>query len=215
MTTSTNLPEPHQLHRGRIVPGKPLVVVAMASEASDFDEDAPVLLTGIGRIRTTLALTDCLHRYLQVGGLPSAIINIGTAGALHGGMSGLHRVNRVRLHDFSHSGVAALTGKDEYPPLELDDAAAGSPVTLATGDSFVEDAATRDRLAQDADLVDMEGYAVAMVAEWFGVPVQLLKIVSDAADGTAGTSWQREIPRLARELAHHTRAALEGPPDPA
>ncbi len=32
--------------RGRPVPGQPLVVVAVAAEAADMDEDAPVLLTG-------------------------------------------------------------------------------------------------------------------------------------------------------------------------
>jgi nucleoside phosphorylase len=60
----------------------------VAAEAADIDQDAPVLLTGIGRIRATLALTDCLHHYLRAGGLPSAIINIGTAGALRPGLSG-------------------------------------------------------------------------------------------------------------------------------
>ena len=50
-----------------------------------------------------------------------------------------------------------------------------------------------------------------MVAQHFGVPVQLLKLVSDSADGSAARSWEREIPRLARELANHTRKALEAP----
>lgn len=206
-----NLPE---LFRGRVMPGQPLIVVAVASEAADLDEDAPVLLTGIGRLRTAMALTDCLHRYREAGGMPSAIINIGTAGALRPGLSGLHRIDRVVLHDFSHSGVAALTGRDEYPPIDLGPISS-DPLTLATGDAFVEDNNTRARLATDAHLVDMEGYAVAAVAEWFGVPVQLAKIVSDSADGDAGESWHREMPALARELAAHSRQALGGPGDAA
>lgn len=206
--------------RGRLIPGQPLIVVAVAAEAADLDEDAPVLLTGIGRLNATLAVTDCLHRYLRAGGLPSAVINIGTAGALRPGLTGVHRVDRVVLHDFSHAAVAALTGRDEYPPIDLRSSApasspASSPgVTLATGDIFVDDRGTRDRLAQDADLVDMEGYAVAAVAQWFGVPVQLAKIVSDTADDAAGASWHREMPALARELAAHSRQALGGPPHP-
>ncbi|MDN5682379.1 nucleosidase [Corynebacterium glyciniphilum] len=202
--------------RGRVVPGQPLIVVAVAAEAADMDEDAPVLLTGIGRLNATLALTDCLHRYLRAGGLPSAIINVGTAGALRPGLTGVHRIDRVILHDFSHAGVAALTGRDEYPPIDLetDRPDPSSGLILATGDVFVEDGTVRDRLAPDADLVDMEGYAVAAVAQWFGVPVQLAKIVSDAADDDAGTSWHREMPALARELAAHSRHALGGPPPP-
>ncbi|MEY8566118.1 nucleosidase [Corynebacteriaceae bacterium 7-707] len=203
--------------RGRVAPGQPLVVVAVAAEAADMDEDAPVLITGIGRLNATLAVTDCLHRYLRAGGLPSAVINIGTAGALRPGLTGVHRVDRVILHDFSHAGVAALTGRDEYPPIDLATSGTDSSpgLTLATGDVFVDDAATRDRLAQDAHLVDMEGYAVAAVAQWFGVPVQLAKIVSDSADDTAGASWHRELPALARQLADHSRQALGGPPHPA
>lgn len=206
----------HDRFHGRVVPGQPLIVVAVAAEAADMDEDAPVLLTGIGRLNATLALTDCLHRYLHAGGLPSAIINVGTAGALRPGLTGVHRIDRVVLHDFSHAGVAALTGRDEYPPIDLatDRPDPSSGLTLATGDVFVEDGTVRDRLAQDADLVDMEGYAVATVAQWFGVPVQLAKIVGDAADDAAGTSWHREMPALARELAAHSRHALGGPPPP-
>ncbi len=221
------------LHHGEITPGRPLLVVAMAGEATHLTEgldDLPVLLTGIGRIHTTLSLTDCLHRYLRAGGLPSGIINIGTAGALRPGLTGVHRVDRVLLHDFSHSSVAAFTGADEYPPLDLAaetavpgatpdtldglERDASSSVTLATGDVFVESDATRDRLAEDADIVDMEGYAVASVARWFGVPVQLIKVISDDAGDSAGTSWREELPRMAREIAAHTRGQLTTPHRP-
>ncbi|MGP9722441.1 nucleosidase [Corynebacterium sp. AOP40-9SA-29] len=202
-----------ELFRGRVAPGQPLIVVAVASEAAEMDEDAPVLITGIGRLNATLALTDCLHRYLRAGGLPSAIVNIGTAGALRPGLTGVRRISRVLLHDFSHDGVARLTGRDEYPPIDLG-AQGTDGLTLATGDVFVEDGATRDRLAQDADLVDMEGYAVAAVAQWFGVPVELAKVVSDSADDTAGDTWHLEMPALARELAAHSRQAIGGPETP-
>ena len=40
----------------------------------------------------------------------------------------------------------------------------GSEIVLATGDVFVTDPAVRDRLAERAHLVDMEGYAVAYAA---------------------------------------------------
>ena len=43
----------------------------------------------------------------------------------------------------------------------------------------------RDRLAERADLVDMEGYAVAFACRRLGVPVRLVKHVSDRADDSA------------------------------
>ena len=56
---------------------------------------------------------------------------------------------------------------------------------LASGDVFVADPAVRDPLARRADLVDMEGYAVAYACRRFGVPVRLVKHVSDNADEVA------------------------------
>lgn len=68
---------------------------------------------------------------------------------------------------------------------------------------FVQDSVTRNRLAQQAHLVDMEGYAIARVAQYFGLPVQLIKVVSDNANESAGDIWREAIPLLAEELAAH------------
>lgn len=227
-----NLPA---LAHGDISPGRPLLVVATAAEATHVAEDVaelPMLITGIGRIRATLALTDCLHRYLRAGGLPSGIINVGSAGALRPGLTGVHRVDRVLLHDFSHSSIAAITGREEYPPIDLRseystgergehtapdtrdgiDRDAQSNLTLATGDVFVESESLRHRLAVDADLVDMEGYAIATVARWFGVPVQLIKIIDNGDSDTHATTnahaQRGELTQNARELAAHIRREL-------
>ncbi len=144
---------------------------------------------------------------------------MGTAGSLHdgpaSGLHGVHRISRVLLHDFSHSAVRRLAGADAYPPIDVDDRddgvrgerpsssedAAGK--VLATGDLFVEDSATRARLAETADLVDMEGYAIAWVARRFGVPVELIKLVSDPADESAGELWTEGVAECSRVLGEH------------
>lgn len=226
MVSSENLPV---LALGEISPGRPLLVVATAAEATHFADEVdglPMLITGIGRLRATLALTDCLHRYLRAGGLPSGIINVGTARALRTELSGVHRIDRVLLHDFSHSAIAALTGRDEYPPIDLRseystgehgehaapdtrdgiDRDAASNITLATGDIFVDSEALQHQLAQDADLVDMEGYAIATVARWFGVPVQLIKITDESTPHTH--KRLNELTQSARELAALVRKEL-------
>lgn len=71
---------------------------------------------------------------------------------------------------------------------------------LATGDAFIGDAAIRDQLARDADLRDMEGAAVAAVARDFGIPVTLLKQVSDNADEGAMATWFDAVDAGAKEL---------------
>lgn len=176
-----------------IDPALPLLVVATRQEAEHFGADLPILLTGIGRINTVAALTEAL----ATGAKPASIINIGTAGAL-GAMAGVHHVGTVLLHDFSHSAVADLTGGEAYPPIALSDGP-----TLATGDMFVEDSDVRARLAEQADLVDMEGYAVAWVARRHGVPVELIKLVSDPADEDAGRMWIDGVAECSRILAEH------------
>ena len=211
---------PGTLTFGRPAPGQPLFVVAARAEATAFDHALPVLVTGIGKIRSAAALAACLAAYEAAGGLPSAVVNIGTAGALRGHMLGVHRVETVLLHDFSHAAVRKITGMDEYPPLHVgprDDEVAearpdtaittpGTGVVLATGDTFVADTAMRDALAEYADLVDMEGYAIAQVAHDFGVPVELIKHVSDAADETSGDVWAARAAELAEEIAGHARS---------
>lgn len=181
-------------------PDAPLLVVATRQEAEHLSADLPILLTGIGRINTVAALTEVLADVK-----PTSVINIGTAGSL-GSASGVHRVGSVLLHDFSHSAVADLTGGVAYPPITLAD---DGPV-LATGDLFVEDSATRVRLAEIADLVDMEGYAVAWVARRHGVPVELIKLVSDPAGEDAGRLWIDGVAECSRILDAHLAERFSG-----
>lgn len=180
-------------------PEAPLLVVATRQEAEHLSADLPILLTGIGRINTVAALTEALVGDVK----PASVINIGTAGSL-GSVTGVHRVGSVLLHDFSHSAVADLTGGVAYPPITVAD---DGPV-LATGDLFVEASAVRARLAERADLVDMEGYAVAWVARRHGVPVELIKLVSDPADEDAGRLWVDGVAECSRILDTHLAERL-------
>lgn len=192
------------LAHGVMTAGAPLYVVAASSEAAEFDRELPVLITGVGKVAAAWALTRCLERYLASGGLPSVVVNIGTAGALRADTEGIHVVNTVLMHDFSHAPVRAITGFDVYPPIDLGPdcpAAAASETVLATGDLFVEDAAVRERLAAAAHLCDMEGYAVAHIARRYGVPVELIKHVSDTADADSQRRWVEDMPGIAAELA--------------
>ena len=77
------------------------------------------------------------------------------------------------------------------------------------GDSFVADSAVRARLAEHADLVDMEGYAIASAAAAMGVPVRLVKHVSDDGDEKAARSWSESVEACA-ELLGDWLAADQG-----
>src|SRR5207237_1511685 len=74
-------------------------------------------------------------------------------------------------------------------------------IALATGDTFVADAASASLIASGGvHLVDMEGYGYAAACAEFGVPFRCVKAVSDSADEDAGTSWLETIDGCARQL---------------
>lgn len=85
--------------------------------------------------------------------------------------------------------------------IELETSGKLPTAALATGDSFISDTPTRTRLAQDSELCDMEGYAIAAVCRKFGVPCTLLKQVSDTANEESYGSWATVLDRAAEELA--------------
>jgi adenosylhomocysteine nucleosidase len=127
---------------------------------------------------------------------PCEIINLGTAGALRAGVSGTQKIALILQHDFDSESIEALVGRTYGAPLRLAD----TGLVLATGDVFVSDPQQAAALAQRADLVDMEGYAVAAAAFSFGVPVTACKHVSDAADGEAVASWTSTVAECSRAL---------------
>lgn len=185
-----------RLHR-TISPDRPLLVVATEEEAAHLHvSDLPVLVTGMGKVNAAVAVATILGEHS-----PSHVVNIGTAGALHPGMSGTHVIGRVIQHDFDDEALFGLAGLHFSEPVHL---SAVGP-TLATGDAFVSDPITRDRLAQLADLVDMEGYAVARAALAADVPITLVKQVSDDADDTASRSWQENVDACAEVLGEWVR----------
>jgi len=152
-----------------------LVVAATSAETAHVPADLSLVITGMGKTAAAVATARALAAYDDLAGL--TVLNIGSAGALRTGLSGVHEPGVVLNHDLSADVVRAL-GHDPQERLDVGE----SEVVLATGDVFVSDPAVRDRLAERAHLVDMEGYAVAYAAREAGVPVRLIKHVFDGAD---------------------------------
>lgn len=179
---------------------RPLLVSATAAEAAHLPAGLDVLVTGIGKTAAATALARHLASYDDLSDV--VVVNIGTAGALHDHVEGLFEVGTVLNHDINADAIRALG----YDPRERISVGSGETV-LATGDVFVTDPLVRARLAEQAQLVDMEGYAVAYVAAEFGVPVRLVKHVSDNADEGA-VEWVSLVDRSARALGAWAAAEL-------
>ncbi|RJK94966.1 nucleoside phosphorylase [Vallicoccus soli] len=180
-------------------PGGVLAVVAVDEEAVHLPPWLSVVVTGAGPVNAAIATTAAvlaLH--------PGEVVGLGTAGALVEGLAGTYEVGEVRQHDLDDAALLALTGRSSAPALHLGD----GPV-LTTGGAFVAGGPLRERLAASgAQLVDMEGYAVARAAAALGVPVRLVKHVSDAADERAPRTWPETVEACSRALGAWCAAAL-------
>lgn len=184
-----------------VSPSRYLVVCATGPEAAHVPAGMPVVVTGMGKTAAAAATAEALAT-TDIDGL--TVINIGTAGSLRPDVSGLYLPSTVLNHDLSAHLVRAL-GFDPQETLWLPD---GDGSVLATGDLFVTETQTRDRLAERAHLVDMEGYAVAFACQRKDVPVRLVKYVSDAADERS-MDWPSLVDACAAELGRWLQALLD------
>jgi adenosylhomocysteine nucleosidase len=177
-----------------------LIVSATKAEAEYVPVGIPVVVTGIGKtaaaVLTAQALATRNTENLMV-------VNIGTTGALRDGLSGLYLPSEVINHDINAEAVRAL-GLDPADTLPIE---GGDGTVLASGDVFVTDPALRARLAERAHLVDMEGYGVAYACRHFGVPMRLVKHVSDSAD-EAAMDWPALVDASAKVLGEWVRAEV-------
>lgn len=180
-----------RLH-GTISPDLPLLVVALEEEASHLHTHGlPILVTGAGKVNAAVATAAILGSHS-----PSQIVNLGTAGALVDNIADIHVIGTVTQHDLNDHALFELTGLHFGAPIVLQES---GPI-LTTGDQFIADEQSRQRLAAHAQLVDMEGYAIAKAATAAQVPVMLVKQVSDFADASASRSWRETVDYCAEQL---------------
>ena len=183
-----------------------------------------LLRCGVGKVAAASAVTAASALR------PRSIISVGSAAALHAGhrVGDVVISTEVLQHDFAAVSASGFTlfgyGSDwpsEGEPLLRSDpgltalaaqaarvqgAARGFAVSvgrIATGDWFINDRATRDAIAQrtGADLVEMEGAAIALVAQRFGVPWIVIRSVSDAGDASAPIAFDEFLPLAAANAA--------------
>ena len=175
------------------------MVAATRAEAAYVPSHLPVVITGLGKTAAAVATTRALT---GVDPATTSVVNIGTAGSLRDGLEGLHLPGTTVNHDMNAAAIRALG----YDPEERLTIEGGDETVLASGDVFVTDPVVRAALAEEAHLVDMEGYAVAFACRAMGVPVRLVKHVSDNADESA-LDWPAQVDAsaavLGEWLAHH------------
>lgn len=173
-----------------------LLVAALEAELVAFPLHIPGfdrLVTGPGKLQATYALTRALD-----AGEYDEIVVVGTAGAIDFRLdSAVYDVTAALQHDVTD--IDGIVGQHVSLPPRLEFGADG--VTIATGDHFVDDEVAVGVIRPlGAGMVDMETYAYAWVADQFGVPIRVLKAVSDRAQDDAITDWRATVAACSAQL---------------
>jgi len=166
------------------------VAVALPQELDSalLQGAARVFYTGVGKVNATLATLQALQSFN-----PDILINFGTAGAVHTGLSGLLPVSRVLQRDMNAEPLAPRGTTPFQPGLhQLDSGQAGW--VCGTGDSFVS---AHDPWFDTAgiQLVDMELFAIASACHHQSTPWRSMKFISDQANSDSPTDWQANVRR--------------------
>lgn len=161
------------------------------------------LFTGVGPIEAAIATTQALAELAAAGALPDLLVSLGSAGSRRRPLGSVHQISRVGWRDMDASALGfapGLTPFSDHPRwLDLATPLPLPTATLSTGADVVTGARYD---AINADLVDMETFAVARAAARFGVPVMGLRGVSDGPGELTGIEgWTALLKHLDERLA--------------
>ena len=173
---------------------KPLIVMALESEAQGYFEGLPVVFTGVGKVNPTYHLTKAIAK-----NRPSHVINLGSAGSQVFKAGTLVNCTQFVERDMDASPLgfdpyltpyeeeALLNYGQHYPDL--------AQGICGTGDSFYTDGHH-----DDFNLVDMEAYALAKICQQENITFTCIKFITDGADGQASDDWSAALLIAAQKL---------------
>lgn len=161
------------------------------------------LMTGVGPIEAALAMGQACASMKQSGGLPDVVVALGSAGSRRCTLGEVYQVSTVSWRDMDATrigfpkGVTPLLGQPAEislsTPLRLETARLSTGANIVGGEAFA---------AIDADMVDMETYAVARACQGFGLSLVGLRGISDGPGEIDGiTGWTDLLPLLDQRLA--------------
>lgn len=175
-------------------------------------KDKPWLLVAISRMGKVAAAATCQTLIRELNA--TEIVNAGACGALQDGDA--YDPGALFSIETAVEGDHAVFGKAPKPQVRDAAPAWNLPsARLVTCDTPVFDTKWRERLATGADLVDMEGAAIARVADMFGIPWTMVKGVSDKAGPTDRDTLKKNLDMVSAAIAdflttHLTEAGIGG-----
>ena len=180
------------------------VMAAPAEYVAHLKARIDPLMTGIGPVEAAVVLTAALARLEAADGLPDLIVSLGSCGSRVLDHAAVYQASSVAYRDIDCSplgfakGVTPLSNLPAVLPLPCP--IPGVPTAaLSTGANVVSGAAYD---AVEAEMVDMETWALLRSAQAFGVPLVALRGVSDGkAELKALEDWTSTLHHVDENLA--------------
>ncbi len=162
------------------------------------------VITGVGPVEAAVGTSMALGELDRAGRRPDLVVSLGTAGSARLDHAGIYQVASVAYRDMDCSpigfdkGVTPFT--DQPAVIAIADRLPDIPAaSISSGGDIISGRAYD---AIDADMVDMETYAVVRAAAPLGVPVIGLRGISDGrADLTGLNDWLEFLHVLDEKLA--------------
>lgn len=142
------------------------------------------LMCGVGPVEAAVVVTGVLTELKLSGSMPDIIVSLGSAGSRMLEQTGVYQAKSVSYRDMDASALGFEKGtiplldlpKELTMPVVMEDIPA---VRLSTGANVVSGDAYNDI---DADMVDMETFAILRACHRFDVPLIALRGISDGKD---------------------------------
>lgn len=170
----------------KLVAGKSILyVMAVDAEYGEhLRAHVDPLMTGVGPVEAAVVLSSALGHLRAGKRLPDLIVSLGSAGSASLEQTAVYQASSFSYRDMDASPLGFEKGATPFLDLPKEVPAsvtvAGVPAArLSTGANIVSGAAY-DGI--DADMVDMESFAVLRAAQHFGIPLIGLRGISDGKD---------------------------------
>ncbi len=176
-------------------------------------ENISLIITGMGALKGAVYLSEILQQRKLAGHPITEVINYGVAGCV--------------CDTFSLEEIVVVDKVIKYDPVEFSKPqpnkyfSSSFPdftltpkkkeiTVLATSDHPIFTEEDAHRVARHAHVVDMEGYGYAFAANSHGIPLQVVKGISDFAYKKSEQSFKKTVGRVLTELLsfHRTRETI-------
>lgn len=180
------------------------VMAADAEYGAQLKQRIKPLMCGIGPVESAIVLTKTLEQLRATQRLPNIVVSLGSAGSNLLDQTGIYQASHVSYRDMDASPLGFEKGATPFLalpvqvplPLLLPNV---QTARLSTGANIVSGSAYGDI---DADMVDMETFALMRCCQTYNIPLLAFRGISDGKDElTKISDWTEYLGVIDEKLA--------------